>query len=398
MSLLTFNFNKNLIYALIYWLLEISFRIATNYLPQYFEVSKDLKENEYMFIVLPVIAKLLSGFLALYIYCVSHRKGKNETDNKYKLIYKNPKDNKNKFYYLKLLFIAFLELLARACFFIYFIAFGSKKEEIDIKNTKDGLTLMDILSRYILSIVILKIKTFKHHIWAIYVMIFGFFLIIPFDLLDLFKGEDVNKTHTAIYFIVLSCQSIIYPLEDTFIKKFFNTYFILPEKMLFSISICEAIIVSIISIILYFLNVIKFDLMYNTGIIIGISIFILETAVREYIIIKFIYLYSSQSVAFLIISQSIAVSLLDIINFIKEKDKGDIGFQVYLSFPFEIIALILIIFSTSVYDEIIIINKCGLNSNVKRGIFERAQIDIEFATIEHLETLDDLSEDKSIIN
>ena len=142
---------------------------------------------------------------------------------------------------------------------------------------------------------------------------------------------------------MLSCQSIIYPFEDTLIKKFFNTYFILPEKMLFSISICEAIIVSIISVILYFLNVIKFDLIYNTGIIIGISIFILEMAVREYIIIKFIYVYSSQSVSFLIISQNIAVSLIDIINFIKERDKSDIGFQVYLSFPFEIIALILII-------------------------------------------------------
>ena len=87
--------------------------------------------------------------------------------------------------------------------------------------------------------------------------------------------------------------------------------------MLFSISICEVIIVSIISAILYFLNVIKFDLMYNTGIIIGINIFILEMGVREYIIIKFIYLYSSQSVSFLIISQNIAVSLIDIINFIK---------------------------------------------------------------------------------
>ena len=398
MTLLTFNYNKNLIYVLIFWILEISLKISTNYFPEYFEVSTDLKENEYMFIVLPVIGKLLSGFLALYIYCVSHRKGKNQFDNKYKLIYENPENNKNKCYYLKLLIITSLELIARACFFIFFLTLGSNKEEIDIKNTKDALTLLDILSRYILSILILKIKIFKHHIWAIYVMIYAFLLMIPFDLLDLFQGENVNKVHTVIYFIVLSCQSIIYPFEDTLIKKFFNTYFILPEKMLFSISICEVIIVSIISAILYFLNVIKFDLMYNTGIIIGINIFILEMGVREYIIIKFIYLYSSQSVSFLIISQNIAVSLIDIINFIKERDKSDIGFQVYLSFPFEIIALILIIFSTSVYDEIIIINKCGLNSNVKRGIYERAQSDIEFTLFKDSESVDDVSEDKNIIN
>ena len=220
MTLLTFNYNKNLIYVLIFWILEISLKISTNYFPEYFEVSTDLKENEYMFIVLPVIGKLLSGFLALYIYCVSHRKGKNQFDNKYKLIYENPENNKNKCYYLKLLIITSLELIARACFFIFFLTLGSNKEEIDIKNTKDALTLLDILSRYILSILILKIKIFKHHIWAIYVMIFAFLLMIPFDLLDLFQGENVNKVHTVIYFIVLSCQSIIYPFEDTLIKNF----------------------------------------------------------------------------------------------------------------------------------------------------------------------------------
>ena len=133
MSLLTFNFNKNLIYALIYWVMEISFRISTHYFPEYFEVSTDLKENEYMFIVLPIIGKLLSGFLALYIYCVSHRKGKKESDNKYELIYEDPEDNKNQCYYLNLLFIAFLELIARACFFIFFLALGSNEEEIDKK-------------------------------------------------------------------------------------------------------------------------------------------------------------------------------------------------------------------------------------------------------------------------
>ena len=136
MTLLTFNYNKNLIYVLIFWILEISLKISTHYFPEYFEVSTDLKENEYMFIVLPVIGKLLSGFLALYIYCVSHRKGKNEIDNKYKLIYENPENNKNKCYYLKLLLITSLELIARACFFIFFLALDQTKKKLILRTQK----------------------------------------------------------------------------------------------------------------------------------------------------------------------------------------------------------------------------------------------------------------------
>ena len=115
---------------------------------------------------------------------------------------------------------------------------------------------------------------------------------------------------------------------------------------------------------------------------------------REYILIKIIYLFSSQSVSFLIISQNISVSLIDIINFIKEKDKSNIQPHVYISFPFEIIALVIIIIATSVYDEIIIINRCGLNLNVKRGIIERAQLDIESTSVD--ESFDEYYESKEI--
>ena len=398
-KLFSFNFNINLIYIIIYWILEIFIRITMSYKPKYYTISNNPKDNEFMFIIFPVISKLFSGFIILYVYCAFRKNSSSAIINKNELIYENPIDNKiNKYFFLKILFIACLELLSNCSYFIFFLIIDAEKEEVSHKSTKDVITLLDILVRYIFSICILKVRVFKHHMWSIYAMLFGFLLIVPFDICDIYYEEKMHKVYSTSYVIVifflLAFKSVIYPLEDTYIKKFFNTYYILPENFLFYISICETIILSIFGLIFYITNTLKFDLILSPAVIITSIIYILTTAVREYILIKIIYLFSSQSVSFLIISQNISVSLIDIINFIKEKDKSNIQPHVYISFPFEIIALVIIIIATSVYDEIIIINRCGLNLNVKRGIIERAQLDIESTSVD--ESFDEYYESKEI--
>ena len=205
-----------------------------------------------------------------------------------KLILKNPIKKKEniKYYYLNLFFITCLEIVVVSFYFIYFWIINADKEEVSVKHSKDVLTLMDILVRYIFSIVILKVKTFKHHKCSIYAMIFAFVLIIPFDVLDVYYEEKINTYLTGVYVFILSVQSILYPLEDTYIKKFFNSFYILPEKMLFSMATLEAIILTVITLLLYFFDVIKFNLIYNFEVIISISIFILFTAVKEFILMK----------------------------------------------------------------------------------------------------------------
>ena len=398
-KLFSFNFNINLIYIIIYWILEIFIRITMSYEPEYYTISNNPKDNEFMFIIFPVISKLFSGFIILYVYCVFRKNSSSAIINKNELIYENPIDNKiNKYFFLKILFVTCLELLSNCSYFIFFLIIDAEKEEVSHKSTKDVITLLDILVRYIFSICILKVRVFKHHMWSIYAMLFGFLLIVPFDICDIYYEEKMHKVYSTSYVIVifflLAFKSVIYPLEDTYIKKFFNTYYILPENFLFYISICETIILSIFGLIFYITNTLKFDLILSPAVIITSIIYILTTAVREYILIKIIYLFSSQSVSFLIISQNISVSLIDIINFIKEKDKSNIQPHVYISFPFEIIALVIIIIATSVYDEIIIINRCGLNLNVKRGIIERAQLDIESTSVD--ESFDEYYESKEI--
>ena len=398
-KLFSFNFNINLIYIIIYWILEIFLRITMAYEPEYYTISTNPKDNEFMFIIFPVISKLFSGFIILYVYCVFRKNSSSSINNKNELIYENPFDNKiNKYFFLKILFITCLELLSNCSYFIFFLIIDAEKEEVSHKSTKDVITLLDILVRYIFSICILKVRVFKHHMWSIYAMLFGFLLIVPFDICDIYYEEKMHKIYSTSYVIVifflLAFKSVIYPLEDTYIKKFFNTYYILPENFLFSIAVIETIILTIFGSNFYCLGILNCHLILKSEVILMCTVYILTTAVREYILVKFIYLFSSQSVSFLIISKNVAVSLIDIIDFIKGENKGEYQLHVIISFPFEIIALFIIIIATSVYDEIIIINRCGLNLNVKRGIIERAQLDIESTSVD--ESFDEYYESKEI--
>ena len=119
-------------------------------------------------------------------------------------------------------------------------------------------------------------------------------------------------------------------------------------------------------------------------------IYILINFIKQYIVAKIIYLFSSQSVSFLIISTSIAVGIKGIIDFFQSEEKNRVEFSFALIFG--IISIFIIIMGTLVYDEIVIVNKFGLNLNVKRGIHERALSEVESA-------IDDLEdEDKKDIN
>ena len=148
--------------------------------------------------------------------------------------------------------------------------------------------------------------------------------------------------------------------------------------------IIQSIFLGILTPILIATKVLYDDLDFNTLKIIMSIIYTLISFVKQYITLKIIYLFSSQSVSFLIISTSIAGSINDIIGFFRTKDKGSIQPYIYVGFVLGLIALFIIIIATLVYDEILIIKKWGLDLNVKSGIIERSLTEIE-NTIEYIE-------------
>ena len=275
-----------------------------------------------------------------------------------------------------------LQLLFFSCYFVFYTIVKFNRNENTIKIEKDLVVLLDILIRYIFSIFILKVTIFKHHKWSIYAIILGFFLIVPIDIIIAFLSGNIDPIPSLIYIGILFIKAILSPLEHTLIKQLYNDYYILPEYLLFFIGIIETILLLILTPILYF-TILKADLTFDIWKIIMSVIYCLISFLEQIITMKIIYIFSSQSVSFLKISTSIAGSIKQIDGFMTKENKGTNKLFDYIHFFLEFIGIIIIIvFGSLVYDEIIIINRCGLNLNVKKGIQERSLSEFESAIID----------------
>ena len=172
-----------------------------------------------------------------------------------------------------------------------------------------------------------------------------------------------------------------YFLSKIFLKKkIFLNYYILPEHLMFFRGLGELVLFIIFTPIFYSSIWNKdpnyFELASNVSNIILIAIiYILSCFIKSYIVIKVIYNCYSQSVSFLIISESITYSIAEIINFFIS-DNRDFYFIIFLLI--DILVIIITAIGTLVYEEILVINKCGLDSNIAQRISSRAFKDINY--------------------
>ena len=392
MSLITWNFDKNFIFVIIYWVLEIILRIGIYMKPDVFKMAKDYVHNEYIIVMLNIISDLFAGFLVLYIKCASKSKKINnkalKTQSQSELIY-TKLDKLKKNFYIKFIIIVVLDYISRSRAWISYAITKAISEEI-FHSFKNNIKItLDIIMRYIFSIFILKIIVYKHRIFSMITIGIGFALLIINDILLMFYGSDkYDIGKTLIFTGISSIIGLTYPLEDTFVKQIFLEDYLNPAKFQFYRGIAESILIAVITPILFFSFQIKLDLgYYNLNIVIPtIIIRLLANFFKSYITLKIIYHYSSQSVSFLLISQSFGGSITRLIEiFIK-----GIGEEWKIIFILlEIISILIILFASLVYDEIIIINKWRFNENVKLGIINRGEIEMEVINTFRDSKLDD---------
>ena len=393
MSILTFHYNRNLIYAIIYWVLEIINRIIMYFYWDYFQIIKEDSINEYLYVLMLNISDLLAGFLVLYInFSLKKKKSfkeisindKNSSNSKKNLIFgAGNKALKSKNFIYKIILICFLDYINRAAFYIFYQIFeDAVHDDISDKAQKDIIIHIDILARYVFSIIILKTKIFKHHKLAIIIILIGFFILFPTDIISIhfFTTENINK-YTFGYIGILSITGILYPLEDTLIKKVFTDFYIIPETLMFIRGLGEFVLILIVTPFLYF-----FVWVYDknaffsaslTSIVLMIIFYILTSFVKAYLIMKIIYYFSSQSVSFLIISETITSSVSNIIKyFISGDNYNNYKGYYFIILLIEIIVIFNSLTATLIYDEIIVIKKWGLEKDVAKEISERSVLEL----------------------
>ena len=184
MSLITWNFDKNFIFVIIYWVLEIILRIGIYMKPDVFKMAKDYVHNEYIIVMLNIISDLFAGFLVLYIKCASKSKKINnkalKTQSQSELIY-TKLDKLKKNFYIKFIIIVVLDYISRSRAWISYAITKAISEEI-FHSFKNNIKItLDIIMRYIFSIFILKIIVYKHRIFSMITIGIGFALLIIND-------------------------------------------------------------------------------------------------------------------------------------------------------------------------------------------------------------------------
>ena len=319
--------------------------------------------------------------------CIEIKKKEKEKNEELKkkpseLIYEKSETKVKKTFYTKLIIITVLDYISRSSIWISYAITKAKPKEISHTLQTNITITLDIIMRYIFSVFILKIIVFKHRIFSMIAIGIGFAILIINDIILMrftdTNFKDYNIGSTFFYTAIASISGFSYPFEDTFVKQIFSEDYLYPANVQFDRGIFELILLVVITPILYFSfgGGLKFHFDNLIIIIAAIVIYIIAAFVKAYILLKIVYHYSSQSVSFLIISQSFGGSITRFIHIIRKKINSSEGWKIVLIL-LEIISVIIILFASLVYDEIIIINKWRLNENVKIGIINRGELEMK---------------------
>ena len=91
----------------------------------------------------------------------------------------------------------------------------------------NSFLLIDILSRYLLSLWILKTYFYAHHYFSLFI---NFISLLPLVVIDYrYKYEEYG----ILYIAIIGLKTILYSLEDIINKVAFSTLYILPNTLIF---------------------------------------------------------------------------------------------------------------------------------------------------------------------
>ena len=354
-SFISLDYNKHFLYVILCWIVEIIYRVLFMCFTDYFSITKDIVINYYSLAILSNVGDLLSGFLILYVKHISKGRRDDQTKKEEKKIKKAKKSLIRK----KLLIVSILEYLGHSFHWIAYAIMNTipNYDDFNVLHilSKDILCTVDVCMRFIFSVFILKNTIYQHGKLSILMILFGFAFLLITDFI-LIKFRNRNIFHSLLFSGILLFRGIAYPYGDMLTKQIFKEdSFIAPENVQFSIGIRELIIIIVITPILYFSFSIKVVFDFHPILLLTLTFYTISYLIKHFLILKIIYYFSSESVAFVSISESFALSIYGIISMLRLNYKIDTLFII----P-DILGIFIILIGTLIYDEFIIINR--LNS------------------------------------
>ena len=407
MGLFSISCFKSYYYLLIFWIVDLSIIIVRDiYLNQEISDKENLKGTELIYISCLNISDFLAGFLVLYteIKVKSQKNEKEDAEKKkyrkkerfkkfrkkkkikinYGLIYNDQSIRKHKYFYLFL--ISILEFIARSTDLLYLLIlkkFPIRPGEIN------WLISVDIFTRILFSNLILKNKIYNHHIFSLILIVIGLCSMS----ICAFKAIKEEELDSWPYFLFIAGKYIVLPLEDVINKILLTNEFLLPHYLMLWRGCFNFFMLIILATTLLVLGQVKFIYFsqFKTDIEIFLQIlmkilFTIFSFSKAFCLLKVIDIFSPQHVAFL----NTAFTLYQLIKCRTKADDNIILTAIDGFF------LIIIIFATLVFNEMLIINIWGLNKYTKNELIIKEHqeiLDIK-STADSDEENEDEDEDK----
>ena len=401
MAFVSFSLYKAYYLFILIW----AFDIANLHIKEVFDrIYSDRDHFDLMFEFINTIcfdiADLLAGFLYIYT-CITTKtkkekqreeekneiqKKNSESGNSIEYIYNDLSIKKNKISLIVL--VSILHYLGNSVDFYYFLI-------VDKKRMRNGeiswLISIDILSRFIFSHYLLKSKIYKHHKMSLILIILSLCIMST----SAFIALDEVDSQRWPYFLFLPLKFIIIPLEDVFNKILLTEKFMLAHILMFFRGIGVMIIFIILIPIFYFTNTFEFELTvlnnnenekYSGAIkILLVILYVFLLSFRSLSIMKVIYNFSPQHVSFLNVVYYLFILLKCRLTI---KDKPYI-------IIIDIICMAIIILSTLIFNEMLILKFWGLNQNTQVGFLAKEEKELkEMSSIENGNDDDDDDENE----
>ena len=385
MKLISCIFYKGYYYFITYWISEIIRSIIgitlnnkKQYSLQYYTEDFPLEEELFKLILLNT-ADLLTGFLVLYTNIIMKSlKKKNEIPKKIEklepsLIYNTLSYKSNNSGIWLIILISILDFAASS---VYLFSKLPKIKRLKPRQI-DWMLSIDIIARTLLAIFFFKIQVRKHHKLSIILCMIGFILMSISDIMSIIK-EDIKAKDVFIFIAIMFPKAILFPLEDVFNKIILFNEFFLPHSLIFWRGVTQFFFFLIIIPILYFNNKINlefFKKMKKIKKIVHSVLFVFISAVKNLCLMNVIYIFNSHYISFLLV---IIIFDNTIQQFFDKNGIYDLKqTKGIIYFTIDILALIIILIGTLIFNEMIIINAFGLNEKTKKGLLSIEKIDGE---------------------
>ena len=344
-----------------------------------------LEAQIYMILFSYCLSDLLSGFLVIISKKLmkstkteEKKEKKNGTLGLIRHKVKNDMNNKSKTHLLLIFAICLIDFLGRANSLVYYLLF----EDVAIFQGEINAWILPIemICRIIFSRLILKTKIYKHHyMLSLIILIIGY---IPIYYIGM---KNLNNWEAMISFAI---SRLSFCIGDVFTKKLFDTGLLLPHNvMLYKGCFAFLIHFFIFLPIIIFTDIISFtkgkDIFFIDDSMIGkllIILLILLFFLRNIFILLIIYHLSPIHIIILVI---IVEYLEYIMPVIFSDDYKYLLEPKIISLIIYFVLYVFIFFGALVFNEIIVINICGLNEHTMPTLFEKLKLERVSLDSEH---------------